>query len=94
MKLTVFTVVFLGMFNVGCSEKEWKCPEIEDAILVTSEYIGEGPYAMGGGRSFPHAAGDPGSFRAYPDTATGTITLKYRREGKVIVEIWSLQKLR
>jgi hypothetical protein len=86
---------------LGCGEGDddpeitWTCPEIEDAVLVVSEYLGTDPFIVGRENwSFPHVAGDPGSFRALPDTTKGIITLKYRRDGTEIVEVWSLQKLR
>jgi len=95
MKPTVLTALFLGTFILGCSEKEWECPQIEDALLLTTEYIADNnPYGWGDYHSFPHAGGDDGSFRASPDTTNGIITIKYRCDGKEIVEVWSLQKIR
>jgi len=80
---------------LGCSEgTDWKCPEIEDAMLKETEYFGFGPYLSGHAvSSFPHATGNYDSFRALPDTTNGTLTIKYRRCETQVSEIWKLEKL-
>ena len=84
------------MCTLGCSEeKVWRCPKIEDAVLVETEYVGSGPLLAGYGlSSFPHAMGNEDSFRALPDTTNGTMTIKYRRGDTDVTEIWKLEKLR
>lgn len=90
MRLTVLCNSLVFVFSVfcSCSESPTSCLVPEDAVLSSGEY--HEVHLDRGDSTFPATAGRDNSFRAEVDSTSEFLRLFYYRDGKWVMEVWSV----